>query len=83
MTNPNEEDAAFDPSTLQRYTKAAEKLHHDILFGTDVNGSGADPLAEQEYLVALSHLELAMRHFTMARTHQVRALAAANGRRYP
>ena len=74
MTDPNKEDAPFTPATLQDYAKRADALHKDILFGTDGN-SGADPLAEQEYLIALSHLELAHRHFTMARFHQVRALA--------
>jgi len=73
VDDPNQEDAAFTPSTLQAYEKQSEKLHHDILFGTD--DAGADPIAVQEYLVALSHLELARRHFALARQFQVRALA--------
>ena len=77
----NKDPEPFDPHTLEVYRKAVEDFRCRCLFDTD--DAGADPLAEQEYLAALAHLELAHRHFTMARIHQVRALAAGNGRRYP
>jgi hypothetical protein len=71
--DPNKEDEPFTPGTLQTYEKRLDKLRHDILFDTD--SAGADPVAEQQYLIALSHLEMAQRHLALARLSQVRALA--------
>jgi hypothetical protein len=69
----NKEEEPFTPSTLQTYEERLEKLRHDILFDTD--DAGADPIAEQQYLIALAHLETAQRHMALARLSQVRALA--------
>jgi len=63
----------FTHSTLQDYEKRVHDLYQNFLFGTETDG--ADPVATQQYLIAISHLEMAHRHLALARLTQARALA--------
>jgi hypothetical protein len=71
--DPNANDLEFTPETLREYAKQTETLRTGALF--DVDDAGADPEAEQYFLMALSHLENAQRAFTLAALRQSRALA--------
>jgi hypothetical protein len=75
MSEPeiNQPEKAFTPEAMADAAKASETLHADLLFGVD--GAAAAPDAEQLYLAALAHLDLARRHFTLAQLAQTRALA--------
>jgi hypothetical protein len=66
-------DLEFTPETLRNFTIDIEKLRHEMLF--DMKSAGADPFAEQHFLAALAHLELAQRALTLAQFSQSRALA--------
>jgi hypothetical protein len=73
VSDPNKDDEPFTPETLDGYTKRIEDLRCEILFETD--GAGADPHAEQLYLLALGHLDMAGRYMALASMAQSRALA--------
>lgn len=71
--DPNAELAEFSPDTLEKCAKQVEDLRlGEFLFGIDE--AGADPVAEQLYLVALNHMELAERHFKLAKLAQIKAI---------
>jgi hypothetical protein len=57
---------------LSDVAKMVEKLRLELLFEFD--GAGLDPQAEQNYLMVLSHLELAERHAKLASLQQAAAL---------
>jgi hypothetical protein len=63
----------FSPHTLHACAEEIEKIRHGHL--CDIDGAGADPSAEQHYLLALSELETAQRSFTLAALAETRALA--------
>jgi hypothetical protein len=67
-----DEALEFTPETLRELASKAEALRLSGLF--DLESSGADPEAEQFFLVALSHLETAQRFFSLAQMKQSRAL---------
>jgi hypothetical protein len=76
--DPNAADLEFTPETLREYAKETETLREHALF--DVDSAGADPEAEQFFLMALSHLENAHRSFELAALKQSRALAGGLSR---
>jgi hypothetical protein len=63
----------FTPSTLNTLAGKVEDVRTETMFG--VEGAGADPEAEQCFLLALNHLETASRYFKLAALKQTRALA--------
>ena len=71
--DPNKEDEPFTPETLDRCAKRAEQFRFDCLF--DIDDAGADPFAVEHYLTALAQLELAHRHFKLAKLCQSRGIA--------
>lgn len=71
--DPNAELTEFTPDTLEKCAKQVENLRcSEFLFGID--DAGADPVAEQLYLVALEHMSLAERHFKLAKIAQMKAI---------
>ena len=54
---------------LSEVISAIEALRHDVLGG---EWEGLEPMAEQEFLLALAALEMAQRHFSLSRLHQAR-----------
>lgn len=62
----------FTPETLRDLASQIEKMRFDMLM--DMEDAGACPYAEQHYLVALGHLELAHRAMSLAHMSQSRAL---------
>ena len=72
VENPNEDEKPFTPELLESLAKHVEDFRADTLFGVD--GGCAEPFAEQHYLAALAHLELAHREFMLAMYHQRRSL---------
>ncbi len=63
----------FTPENLQIIGDEVRDLRMRLL--TEVEDCGADPMAEQHYLTALSYLELAVRSFRLAKMEQSRGLA--------
>lgn len=65
--------------TLEEMAKRVENLRLALLFGgSQEEATGhLGVLAEQEYLSAIAHLQLAQAAFMRAHYHQVRALAAS------
>lgn len=68
-------DLEFTPETLRALAREVEDLRHRYLFDFedlrqrylfDVEDAGADPMAEQHYLLALGALDQAVRYFTLA-----------------
>lgn len=50
-----------------------EKIRGGILFNEDIEGiASLPPVAEQHFLMALSHLEIAQREFKLANYHRMR-----------
>jgi len=66
--DPNADDEPFTPETLEAYAKLTEDLRGHCLFSIDVAAANSE--AEQQFLMALSHLELAQRHFKLAALKQ-------------
>ena len=52
-----------------------DNLHGEMLFGLDEEGmefsEEITPFAEQEYLLAIHHLEVSLRHLRMSIMHQI------------
>jgi hypothetical protein len=71
--DPNAALLEFTPEILRKFAKETETFRYNTLF--DVEGAGADPEAEQYFLMAISHLENAHRSFELAALKQSRALA--------
>lgn len=69
----NDQDSPFTPEVLRNYAKGIETMREDFLFNTD--GAGADLEAEQHYLLALSALDTAQRHMSMAALKQTQGIA--------
>ena len=68
----DDDDKPFTPETLADYAKQIEDMRNRLLFESD--DAGADAVAEQHFLVALGHLELAHRAMKLANLAQMRAL---------
>lgn len=77
IKDPNADDRPFTPGRLRDFAKMIEELRWYFLYDTD--DAGADPYAEQEYLLALAAMEMAQRHFALASLHQSRGIAARSG----
>lgn len=75
--NPNEDDLPFTPQTLEDLGGKTEELYHHALF--EVDAAGADVMAEQHYLIALSLIQQAQRHFKLAQYAQSQGIAAMQG----
>jgi hypothetical protein len=67
------EDLEFSPETLQQLAEEVENLRFGSIMNVDT--AGADPMAEEHFLLAVAALEQAKIHLRLARLHQVRALA--------
>lgn len=65
-------DLPFTPEVLDSYAHCVADLRCEWLFDTDA--AGADPIAEQHYLAALSHMEAAQHSFSLAMLHQTAAI---------
>jgi hypothetical protein len=69
----SEVDTPFTPENLDVMSRDVEAMRAAWLFGVDE--AGADPAAEQQYLMALSFLEIASRYMRLAQFAQSKALA--------
>lgn len=67
-----DEMVPLTPAVLAVMAEAASKLRTDALFGIK-DEDATDPVAEQHYLLALSFLETAAHHFTLAKLAQERS----------
>jgi len=73
LTRVNDDlDEAFTPETLHRYCQMVQELRHSMLF--DIEDDGCGPLAEQHYIAALAHLELAQTALRLAEIHQMQEM---------
>lgn len=69
-----EADYEFTPENIREAANRVRELREHLLFG--INDTGADPEAEQFYLLALSSLEEACRFLKLSALKQSAALAA-------
>lgn len=63
---------SFTPEAMEQLSTDINTLRTTYLFATECDA--AEAIAEQHYLLALSFLEQAQRHATLAQYHQTRAL---------
>ena len=71
-----EEPTLTATELLEKFARDTEKLRAEGLF-EGLEDKGSDPFAVEHYLLALSALEQAHRHFKLASYFQVRACAEA------
>jgi hypothetical protein len=67
-----DDELPFDPDTLDALASRIERVRRDCL--CDIDGAGAEAVAEQHYLLALAALDEAQRHARLASIHQSRGL---------
>lgn len=73
--DPNADELPFTPKTLEQLEEMTSELYHFALF--EVDAAGAECMAEQHHLIALSLLQQAQRHFKLAQYAQSQGIAAA------
>ena len=72
MKDTDSLDREFTPEALREVAASVEGMRHDLLFNLDE--AGADPMAEQHYLLALNALDQAVRFLKIAAMTQSAAL---------
>lgn len=75
--DPDADELPFTPQTLEHLGGKVEELYHHALF--EVDTAGADVMAEQHYLIALSLIQQAERHFKLAQYAQSQGIVAMQG----
>jgi hypothetical protein len=63
---------AFTPNSLREQAELLDKVRTDLL--CNIDDAGADPIAEQHYIMGLEYLNLAVRALKLASLHQSSAL---------
>lgn len=72
LFNLIESDTQLDCRHLENIAKAIQDLREDLLF--EYESAGMAPMAESQFMKALSFLELAEQEIRLANYHQIREL---------
>jgi hypothetical protein len=68
----NDSPMTFTPTSLREQAELLDKVRTDLL--CNIDDAGADPFAEQHYIMSLEYLNLAVRALKLASLHQSSAL---------